>query len=55
MCKEDHKGITALGYAIGTNRIAVVKLLLESRANPYAVDNSGAMVKLWLPNMQLTS
>jgi len=38
---QDHKGITALGYAIGANRIAMVKLLLDSRANPYAVDSSG--------------
>merc|ERR1719411_225929 len=38
---QDHKGITALGYAIGANRIAVVKLLLDNRANPFAVDSSG--------------
>merc|ERR1719376_1029766 len=38
---QDHKGITALGYAIGANRIAVVKLLLDNRANPFAVDASG--------------
>jgi len=38
---QDHKGITPLGYAIGANRIAVVKLLLDSRANPYSVDSSG--------------
>merc|ERR1719284_872920 len=38
---QDHKGITPLGYAIGANRIAAVKLLLDSRANPYAVDASG--------------
>lgn len=38
---QDHKGITPLGYAIGANRIAVVKLLLDSRANPYAVDSNG--------------
>jgi len=38
---QDHKGITALGYAIGANRIAVVKLLMDSRANPYAVDSNG--------------
>jgi len=38
---QDHKGITPLGYAIGANRIAVVKLLLDSRANPYAVDSTG--------------
>merc|ERR1719265_2144199 len=38
---QDHKGITALGYAVGANRIAVVKQLLDSRANPHAVDASG--------------
>merc|ERR1719389_1574236 len=38
---QDQKGITALGYAVGGNRIAVVKLLLDSRANPFAVDSSG--------------
>eukprot|EP00933_Yihiella_yeosuensis_P032741 TRINITY_DN2637_c0_g1_i2.p1 TRINITY_DN2637_c0_g1~~TRINITY_DN2637_c0_g1_i2.p1 ORF type:complete len:290 (-),score=75.80 TRINITY_DN2637_c0_g1_i2:332-1132(-) len=38
---QDQKGITPLGYAIGANRIAVVKLLLDNRANPYAVDSSG--------------
>merc|ERR1719160_1238178 len=38
---QDLKGITPLGYAIGANRIAVVKLLLDSRANPHSVDASG--------------
>merc|ERR1712039_935904 len=38
---QDQKGITPLGYAIGANRIAVVKLLLDKRANPYAVDATG--------------
>mmetsp|Transcript_48284 Transcript_48284/g.114828 ORF Transcript_48284/g.114828 Transcript_48284/m.114828 type:complete len:265 (+) Transcript_48284:91-885(+) len=38
---QDGKGITPLGYAIGANRIAVVKLLLDNRANPFAVDASG--------------
>eukprot|EP00929_Paragymnodinium_shiwhaense_P046221 TRINITY_DN2352_c0_g1_i1.p1 TRINITY_DN2352_c0_g1~~TRINITY_DN2352_c0_g1_i1.p1 ORF type:complete len:272 (+),score=99.55 TRINITY_DN2352_c0_g1_i1:73-888(+) len=38
---QDHKGITPLGYAIGANRIAVVKLLLDNRANPFAVDSNG--------------
>merc|ERR1719159_1713230 len=38
---QDHKGITALGYAIGANKIAVVKLLLDNRANPFAVDATG--------------
>ena len=38
---QDYKGITPLGYAIGANRIAVVKLLLDKRANPFAVDAAG--------------
>jgi hypothetical protein len=38
---QDGKGITALGYAIGANRIAVVKMLLDNRANPNAVDSKG--------------
>merc|ERR1719188_1059797 len=38
---QDRKGITPLGYAIGANRIAVVRLLLDHRANPFAVDASG--------------
>merc|ERR1712125_20380 len=38
---QDQKGITPLGYAVGGNRIAVVKLLLDSRANPFSVDSSG--------------
>mmetsp|Transcript_69992 Transcript_69992/g.130865 ORF Transcript_69992/g.130865 Transcript_69992/m.130865 type:complete len:272 (-) Transcript_69992:129-944(-) len=38
---QDAKGITPLGYAIGANRIAVVKVLLDNRANPFAVDASG--------------
>merc|ERR1719253_800366 len=38
---QDHKGIPPLGYAVGANRIAAVKLLLDSRANPFAVDSSG--------------
>eukprot|EP00403_Amphidinium_massartii_P023333 CAMPEP_0178404828 /NCGR_PEP_ID=MMETSP0689_2-20121128/18089_1 /TAXON_ID=160604 /ORGANISM="Amphidinium massartii, Strain CS-259" /LENGTH=268 /DNA_ID=CAMNT_0020025833 /DNA_START=80 /DNA_END=886 /DNA_ORIENTATION=- len=38
---QDGKGITPLGYAIGANRIAVVKLLLDNRANPFAVDATG--------------
>merc|ERR1719401_2840028 len=38
---QDHKGITPLGYAIGANRIAVVKLLLDNRANHFSVDASG--------------
>jgi ankyrin repeat protein len=32
---QDQKGITPLGYAIGANRIAEVKLLLDKRANGF--------------------
>jgi len=38
---QDHKGITPLGYAIGANKIAVVKQLLDYRANPFSVDATG--------------
>merc|ERR1719221_1393248 len=38
---QDQFGITPLGWAIGANQIAVVKLLLDGRANPFAVDSSG--------------
>lgn len=37
----DTKGITALGHAVGANRIAVVKLLLERKADPQSVDAKG--------------
>lgn len=36
---QDVKGITPLGYGIGTNSAPVVKLLIESRANPSLVDS----------------
>jgi len=39
--EHDSKGITALGYAIGANRGAVVKLLIEKGADPLKVDASG--------------
>mmetsp|Transcript_145513 Transcript_145513/g.466341 ORF Transcript_145513/g.466341 Transcript_145513/m.466341 type:complete len:281 (+) Transcript_145513:41-883(+) len=38
---KDAKGVTGLGYAIGANRGAVAKLLIESGANPVSVDTSG--------------
>merc|ERR1712217_22727 len=38
---KDAKGISCLGYAIGANRIAVVKLLMDKKANPKEVDTSG--------------
>merc|ERR1719162_2137907 len=38
---QDLRGITPLGYAIGNNRIAVVKSLLDGRANPHSVDATG--------------
>jgi len=39
--EHDSKGITALGYAIGANRGAIVKLLVEKKADPFKVDTSG--------------
>lgn len=39
--EKDAKGITGLGYAIGANRGAVVKLLIERGADPASVDSSG--------------
>merc|ERR1712061_633902 len=38
---KDAKGISCLGYAVGANRIAVVKLLMEKKANPKEVDANG--------------
>merc|ERR1712032_680478 len=38
---KDSKGITCLGYAIGANRGAIVKLLLDKKADPVAVDSNG--------------
>merc|ERR1719195_1645801 len=38
---KDAKGISCLGYAIGANRIAIVKLLMDKKANPAEVDTSG--------------
>jgi len=37
----DANGISCLGYAVGANRPAVVKVLLEKKASPTAVDTSG--------------
>lgn len=39
--EKDARGVTGLGYAIGANRGAVVKLLIEKKADPFHVDNSG--------------
>lgn len=38
---KDSKGVTMLGYAIGANRTAVVKLLMDKKASLEAVDKSG--------------
>mmetsp|Transcript_80451 Transcript_80451/g.227879 ORF Transcript_80451/g.227879 Transcript_80451/m.227879 type:complete len:278 (+) Transcript_80451:70-903(+) len=38
---KDAKGISCLGYAIGANRTAIVKLLMDKKADPKAVDTSG--------------
>jgi len=37
----DHRGITALGFAIGADSQEVVKLLIACKANPHAVDARG--------------
>merc|ERR1719469_724055 len=37
--ERDSKGITALGYAIGANRSAVAKMLIEKKADPFTVDS----------------
>lgn len=39
--EKDSKGITGLAYAIGANRGAVAKLLVEKGADPFNVDDSG--------------
>merc|ERR1712217_317406 len=39
--EPDAKGITCLGYAVGANRPAVIKVLLDKKANPAAVDTAG--------------
>merc|ERR1712039_357944 len=38
---KDVKGVSCLGYAVGANRPQVVKLLLDKKASPAAVDSSG--------------
>merc|ERR1712137_276068 len=37
----DSKGVMPLGYAIGANRVAIVKTLLENKADPGACDTNG--------------
>merc|ERR1712130_37011 len=36
----DAKGITSLGYAIGSSHLEIVQMLLEHRADAHAVDGS---------------
>jgi len=38
---KDAKGVSCLGYAVGANRIAVVQLLLEKKADATQCDASG--------------
>ncbi|CAE7347663.1 AKR2A [Symbiodinium natans] len=47
--EKDAKGISCLAYAIGANRTQVVKKLLESKANPAEVDNSGGNAIHYVP------
>jgi len=37
----DSKGVTCLGYAIGANRISIVKMLLDKKADPAKCDTMG--------------
>merc|ERR1711948_18262 len=39
--EKDAKGITCLGYAVGANRPQVIKVLLDKKADPAAVDTAG--------------
>lgn len=38
---KDYRGVSCLGYAIGANRMAVAKLLIENDADPNNVDDAG--------------
>merc|ERR1712039_594153 len=38
---KDQRGITCLGYAIGANRMAIAKLLIQEKADPKMVDLAG--------------
>merc|ERR1712224_561126 len=41
-CREvdakDHRGVSCLGYAIGANRMAISRLLVDNNADPNQVD-----------------
>ena len=48
---QDHKGITALGYSIGTNRIAVAPWQNLAHRRFFAVANWGVLINdppLWM-------
>lgn len=38
---KDDKGISALHYAVGVNRLDMLKVLMDAKADPKVVDNSG--------------
>ena len=38
---KDAKGISALHYAVGVDRLDILKLLMDKKADPKVVDNSG--------------
>merc|ERR1711862_571165 len=38
---RDHKGITPLAYAIGADRLKIVKKLVDQKADPAVCDNAG--------------
>lgn len=38
---KDEKGISALHYAVGVNRLDMLKVLMDAKADPKVVDNQG--------------
>merc|ERR1712039_969933 len=47
---KDAKGVTCLGYAIGANRIAIVKLLMDKKANPAAAYGRKDLLEFLIKN-----
>lgn len=41
---KDEKGISALHYAVGVNRLDILKVLMDARADPKVVDGQGNTV-----------
>jgi len=41
---KDAKGISALHFAVGVNRLDILKVLMDAKADPKVVDNQGSSV-----------